>query len=217
MCSVFIIHLYSRYKSHSVLARRCVVAFYFCATVIQFSSTNSLLRAPPSPPPPTLPRATLPQMSEAGGWWSTVWFDRGRGKWWWWWADDGGREKTSGWVNGGGGFGDGWRGGRVVWSRQQYRASRWNEPKDPLFSFYLCVCVCLDGGLYCLVCLIVLFCFVLFCWVGWLCACFIYYLFTAHSLFTRYSKKLIPQWVFQSKQENRMSYSLAEWRDGKWA
>ena len=75
-------------------------------------------------------------------------------------------QKWNGWVNGGGGFGGGWRGGWVVWSRQQYRASRWNEPKDPLFSFYLCVCVCLDGGLYRLVCLIVLFCFVLFCWVG---------------------------------------------------
>ena len=205
MCSVFIIHLYSRYKSHSVLARRCVVAFlfrYYCNTA-QFKTQ--------SPPSASFSSASDPTSRHfatdvrSRGLMEHGLVRQGAGKWWWWWADDGGREKTSGWVNGGGGFGDGWRGGRVVWSRQQYRASCWNEPKDPLFFIF--VFVCLDAGLYCLVCVIVSFCFVLFCWVGLLCACFIYYLFTAHSIFTSSSKKLIPQGLFSRLQRFHMSDS----------
>ena len=63
----------------------------------------------------------------------------------------------------------------MVWSRQQYRASRWNEPKDPLF--FLSLCLCVFGWRF------VLFglfdCFVLFCFVllGWLIMCLFYILF----------------------------------------
>ena len=101
-------------------------------------------------------------------------------------------------------------GGEVGWcgaGNSIARAAGTSRKTPPFLSL---VFVCLDAGSYCLVCVIVSFCFVLFCWVGLLCACFIYYLFTAHSIFTRYSKKLIPQWVIQSNQENRTSYSLAE-------
>ena len=97
-----------------------------------------------------------------------------------------------------------WRGG----DNNNARARAGTSRKTPSL-FYLCVFVCLDGGLFCLFCLIVSSCFVLFCWVG-LCIRFIYYLSTAHSSFPRYSKKRIPQgFKIPSPQENRMSDSLA--------
>ena len=65
MCSVFIIHLYSRYISHSVLARRCVVAFYFLV-LLQHSSVQQTVSSERLLLLRLLPRAILPQMYEAG-------------------------------------------------------------------------------------------------------------------------------------------------------
>ena len=184
MCSVFIIHLYSRYNSHSVLARRSVVAdtfcFYFVVLLqhssVQYTVSSELLRLLR-----LLPCAILPQMYEAG----VMGMEEARvgstrdGQWWW--------RRT-------GSLKDGLLGvvvgvvGVVVWWRGEdnnnARARAGTSRKTPSL-FYLCVFVCLDGGLFCLFCLIVSSCFVLFCWVG-LCIRFIYYLSTAHSSFPRY-------------------------------
>ena len=83
-------------------------------------------------------------------------------------------QKWNGWVNGGGGFGGGWRGGWVVWSRQQYRASRWNEPKDRLLSLFIFVVVCFGGYVDCVVLFVCLFRLVLFFFVSF---CFVVSLF----------------------------------------
>ncbi len=113
MCSVFKIHLYSRYIGHSLSAALCSRVFYFLgATATQLSSTHSLLRTPsPSPPPPLRHFATDIRSRGDGGdgdGGGKGWFDKG-----WAMVVEKGRF-SQGWDIGDGGGGGG---GRGEWGR----------------------------------------------------------------------------------------------------
>ena len=159
MCSVFIIHLYSRYISHSVLARRCVVAFYFLV-LLQHSSVQQTVSSERLLLLRLLPRAILPQMYEAG----VMEMVEARvgstrdGQWWW--------RRTGSLKDGSLGVVVGVV-GVVVWWRGEDNnnaRARAGKSRKTLFLFLLRCCVWFYVCVGLLVCLVLLFCKVRMFW-----------------------------------------------------